>query len=257
MSWIKLALHPDDPKVTVVSIETGASPSEVYFAMVKWLFWLDENYKQRAMTVGTVAFRAATSWPNDKLAKAFQHEDVQWLTEQNGRLSPTRPEVYFSTNAKARAAEADKKKKQRRGQEWESRGTDVPVEGDATGTREEETREEETEESDVVGVVVGNGVGVQGKGARDKRPTITAKQAELYRMIVTRPDGLDCSWIAPERARDLACLRTTSEALIREARKRAVSAARSKARNPAGVAIAFLEKPDEGLAEALSAQEAP
>lgn len=257
MSWIKLVLHPDDPKVSIVAMEIGASKAEAYVAMIRWLFWLDANYGSKTPTVSAAMFRAATGWPNDKLAKAFQCEDVDWITVDCDRLAPTRPESHFSASAKRRAMDATRKAIVRtgRGHGADTVRISVAEIADAAVTRvEEREKREETDES-AGGVVVGGfGDEVQEKG--DEIPTLTPAQVALYRRLEMPPVGFTSPWINAETIRDLVTLPHASEPLIVEAKKRARSAERTKARNPASIAIAFLTKPDPGIAAALAAQEA-
>jgi len=258
VSWIKLVLHPDDPKVSIVAMEIGASKAEAYVAMIRWLFWLDANYGAKAPTVSAAMFRAATGWPNDKLAKAFQCEDVDWLAEDGDRLAPTRPDSHFSQSAKRRAMDAVRQADARRTRSGRNADTvriSVTEIADATVTRRER-REEREEIDESAGVVAVGGFGdeVQEKG--DEIPTLTPAQVALYRRLEMPPVGFTSPWINPEVIRDLVTLPHVSEPLIAEAKKRARSAERTKARNPASIAIAFLTKPDPGVAAALTAQEA-
>lgn len=85
-------------------------------------------------------------------------------------------------------------------------------------------------------------------------PTLTAPQAEMYRQIIVPPQGIaDGDWVDRVVARDLACLPTTTPALIAHVRR----GARAKGINrPAAYVVSKLRSPDSGLLEALAAQEA-
>jgi hypothetical protein len=151
MSWIKLVLHPDDPKVSIVASDVGASKVEAYAAMVRWLFWLDENYSGEPLSVSPSMFKAATGWPNDKLAQALRSPDVDWLTDgPDGRIAPTRPDSHFSSSAKRRATESSRKAVTRRtgrGQVADAMRTPCRQDAGQVRPRGEEKREEKTEET--------------------------------------------------------------------------------------------------------------
>lgn len=104
-----------------------------------------------------------------------------------------------------------------------------------------------------VAVVVRAGGEVQERG--DNLVTLTPRQAELYHALKRTPDGFSSPWITLETIRDLVCLPHVTEGLIREAKRRARQAERTKANNPASFAIKFLRKPDPGVYAAITAQE--
>lgn len=259
MSWIKLVLHPHDPKVAIVAQEVGASKAEAYYAMLLWLFWLDANYGTKTPTVSAAMFRAATNWPNDKLAKAFQCEDVDWLVADGDRLAPTRPDSHFSASAKRRAMDATRKALVRTGRGHDADTMRIPITqiADANGTRVEEI--EETEERDA-NVAVAGGVGgeVQERGTTPPHGMTTAQQA-VYLTLIARPVWLpqDREWIEATTARALALRDTSTPAHVAYWLDKA-KARRREARevNLAGYVIGKLEKPDAALVESLAAQEA-
>lgn len=255
MSWIKLQLHPDSPKVAIVAQEIGASKAEAYVAMLRWLFWLDENHGEDGVTVSPAMFKAATGWPNDKLAAVFQTKDVDWLTAAGDRLAPTRPDSHFSESAKIRAQDSMRKAKARKrtrcGQEADTTRTSVREIRDMTVTRGEERRGEEREET--VAVAAGVGDEVQEKGGTQHG--MTAEQHAVYTRIVARPLWLpqDRDWIEPTTARGLALRDTSTPAHVAYWLDRA-RARRKEARdvNLAGYVIGKLEKPDLALVESLA-----
>lgn len=98
-----------------------------------------------------------------------------------------------------------------------------------------------------------------GGGAGGEVVRVTPRQAEMYRLIVDTPswtvqNGVPGPWIDQVTARQLACLPTTTPALIAHAVKEARQK-RNTLDNPAGLVVKRLRHPDPGLLEALAAQE--
>lgn len=85
---------------------------------------------------------------------------------------------------------------------------------------------------------------------------LTVSQVALYRTILAKPAwmGQDDAWIDAVTARTLACLPTTTPALIAHAVKEA-RAKRKTLTNPAGLVVKRLRNPDPGVLQSISAQE--
>jgi hypothetical protein len=111
VSWIKLQIHPEHDKVLALADLTGATPERVFAAAVRWFRWADEHAEDASIGLSRRAFRDVTRWKGDGLADAMLHERVDWLTEANGILSPTRWDTHMSQGAKVRAMDARRKKR--------------------------------------------------------------------------------------------------------------------------------------------------
>jgi len=148
MAWIKLQIHPEHDKVLALADLTGATPERVFAAAVRWFRWADEHAEDASIGLSRRAFREVTRWKGDGLADAMLHERVDWLTEEDGVLSPTRWETHMSRGAKVRALDASR---ERRGKKSRSKPDERPVgvpESDGTKKVLDESKRREEQDKD-------------------------------------------------------------------------------------------------------------
>lgn len=117
MTWIKLCIHPEHEKVLRVADLTGGDIGGAFVAVVRWFWWVDSHVDGTGTTISFAGFRSVTRWPDDGLAKAMTHADVDWLTESDGMLRPTRPDSHFGKSARRRALDAVRKTSARQADE--------------------------------------------------------------------------------------------------------------------------------------------
>jgi len=83
VSWIKLLLHPDDPRVFAIADLCGCTPDVAFVACVDLFFYAVEHGGRDCLLSRTI-IRAITDWPDDSLAAALESSDIGWLATVDG-----------------------------------------------------------------------------------------------------------------------------------------------------------------------------
>ena len=242
MSWIKLVIHPEHEKVLRLADLTETAPDAAFVAAVRWFRWVDAHVESADTGISILSFRAVTRWPNDALATAKLHADVDRLTKgRDGLLRPTRPDTHFSGSAKRRAVHGR--------QVAHKRAQSVRSEGAPEKIRREE-KPPPPPQSPVSVAEPPEGGGGGGEVVR-----MNPDQHAVYMALLTKPVWFvaDAPWIDPVTCKDLALLPTTSMALVEYWMAQARSK-RKGLKDAAGFVIARLKRPDMALAANMKTQ---
>lgn len=102
--WIKLTTRTSDAKLMRVAALTGVDRKAVYWSIINWFWYLDDN-RDETIVVTESGFHDIAVWTFEpSLLAACAHETVNWLERAgNGLWRPTRPDSHFSQKAKDRA----------------------------------------------------------------------------------------------------------------------------------------------------------
>jgi hypothetical protein len=146
MRWIKLAIHRKHDKVLTIADRTGTYAVQALAAAIDWFRWVDAHAAEADISISLANFREITAWPDDRLAGAMLHKDVDWLLKgPDGRLRPKRLACYFDLSHTSRTAGAIRQKRFRERRRNAARNASRNADGNAPGVTRpspEEKREE-------------------------------------------------------------------------------------------------------------------
>ena len=218
-NWISLSTRPDDPKIRRLEELTGRPRDEVYTAVLRWFFYVDDCFDAEETGLKRQSFLEITQWKKQKSREKSQnlldlcagmcHPQINWLSENpDGTLKIIGFDSRFSSSAKSRAKDARRKRNVRS-------GTETPIRANHCRENVQQSTDKSPPEN-----ANGNGQMSRKNGQMsEKRPPETEYRIERIDTIREENRNIESITSSPpgnsEPNRDLSAQRTCNTFVVR------------------------------------------